>query len=76
MPAKLTASVKVYQACRCPTCENPKSRWFMCPTIGQRFVMSYECSPADPDDPGIPHPKMVAGIKADHPGCDLVYLGA
>jgi hypothetical protein len=69
------AKVEVYEACACAVCKSG-ARWFMCPTIVQRYVISYECTPKFVDTDAVPHDDAVAEIRAKHPGCDLMYLDA
>jgi hypothetical protein len=64
------AEVTVYQPCDCAVCRNPRSRWFMCPSISKRWVETYDAPACD----ARPLKAAIEEIRALHPGCDLVYL--
>jgi hypothetical protein len=66
------ARVDVFEPCACVVCQNPRSRWFQCPTVSKRRVEAYDAPACD----GIPLRSAIAEIRAMHPGCDLVYIGA
>lgn len=70
----LTARISVYLPCDCDVCKSPRSRWFHCPTATSRFVTEYDCEGIDGS--GQPTRESVAYVRAEHPACDLVYIGA
>lgn len=70
---QLTATIRVFEPCDCRACAADKP-WFSCEQIDERHIITFRCSPIDLDDPTVPHPSVVADVRAEYPHATLVYL--
>lgn len=73
MSEQRTGRIDVYEPCSCEVCADPRSRWFACKRVGERFVCEYECDGVDGTQQ--PTRESIAYVSAQHPGAVLVYIG-